>query len=30
MLLFFDNNKIKWEGKKQKENPVGCTKEGKI
>ena len=32
MLLLFDGNKIKMArktGKKQKENPVGCTGEGK-
>ena len=31
MLLWFDDNKMKMArkpGKKQKENPVGCTREG--
>ena len=32
LLLLFDDNKIKVArkpGKKQKQNPVGCTREGK-
>ena len=32
LLLFFDDNKIKMarkSGKKQEENPVRCTREGK-
>ena len=30
LLLLFGDNKIKMAGKKQKENPVGCTGEGEI
>ena len=30
MKLLFDNNKIKIARKKLKENPVGCTAQGKV